>query len=188
MWMQLSDRLQRFSTGQVALFALVIFLLFTASVLPDQAAEAEVYAGAAGSPDLSLFYTADDLYEMAAAYGEDGRQAYVRARFTFDLIWPLVYTLFLGTAISWVYGKAFSPHSPWQRANLAPVAGMLLDYLENMATSAVMMRYPDPTPVVDVLAGVVTTAKWAFVGGSFALLVAGVGLAAWRWARARAAQ
>ena len=172
----------------MALLALAIFLLFAALVLPDQAAEAEVYAGDAGSPDLSLFYTAEDLYRMAAAYGEDGREAYVRARFTFDLIWPLVYTLFLVTAISWVFGRAFSPGSLWQRANLAPVGAMLFDYLENMATSAVMMRYPNPTPVVDMLAGFVTTAKWAFVGGSFALLLAGVVVAVWRWGRTRIAQ
>ena len=42
-------------------------------------------------------YSTSDLYEMAQSYGADGRGLYVKARFTFDLVWPLVYTLFLVT-------------------------------------------------------------------------------------------
>lgn len=64
---------------------------------------------------------------MAEAYGESGRQAYIRARFTFDLVWPLVYTLFLATAISWVLGRAFALDSCWQRANLAPLLNAIFD-------------------------------------------------------------
>jgi len=99
------------STGWVALAALVIFLLFTALVLPQQATKAAQKTGSADSPDTSFFYAPDDLYRMAEAYGESGRQAYIRARFTFDLAWPLVYTLFLATAMSWALGRAFAPDS-----------------------------------------------------------------------------
>ena len=185
---KLSDWMCRVSNGWVALSALVLFLLFTALVLPGQASKSGADTGAAGSPDMSFYYTAADLYQMAEVYGEEGREAYVRARFSFDLVWPLIYTIFLSTAISWVYGKAFVPGSMWQRANLVPVLGALLDYLENISTSIVMVRYPSPTPVVDMLATVLTMAKWVFVGGSFALLVVGVLVGTWRWVRERAMQ
>lgn len=183
-----SDWIRRVSTGWVALLALVLFLLFTALVLPGQAAKAEIDTGSARSPDTSFFYTAQDLYEMAEAYGEEGRRAYVRARFTFDLIWPLVYTVFLCTGISWIFQKAFAPDSPWQRANLAPLLGALFDYLENASTSVVMVRYPSPTALVDTLAAVFTLAKWVFVLGSFVLLLVGVIVGAVRWTRARGKQ
>ena len=98
----LSEWLERISSRWVVLIALVIFLLFTALVLPRQASSAASTAGDAGSPDMSFFYSPRDLYGMAEAYGSQGRVDYVRARFTFDLIWPLVYTFFLATAISWV--------------------------------------------------------------------------------------
>jgi hypothetical protein len=185
MMKRVSEWLRRVSTGWVALSALVVFLLFSALVLPRQSDTAEEVAQGAGSPDMSLYYSADDLYQMAEAYGEQGRKAYVRARFTFDLVWPLVYTLFLATAISWLFSKAFTPESGWQRANLAPVLGVLFDYLENLATSLVMARYPSPTAVVDVLAPVFTLLKWAFLAGSFALLIAGMVIAAWRWIKER---
>ena len=171
---RISDWLRRVSTGWVALAALVIFLLFTALVLPQQATRAEQETGSADSPDTSFFYTPRELYRIAEAYGEQGRQAYIRARFTFDLIWPLVYTLFLVTAISWVSGRGFAPDSRWQRTNLALLLGALFDYLENVSTSLVMGRYPAQTPVVDLLAPVFTALKWGFLGASFLLLIAGI--------------
>jgi hypothetical protein len=167
MWKRISDWLHQVSNGWVALSALAIFVLFSALVLPAQAARAETDTGSAESPDTSFYYSADDLYSMAQVYGEQGRRAYVRTRFTFDVIWPLVYTIFLSTA------------------NLAPVLGALFDYLENLSTSLVMLRYPDRTPGVDILAPVFTSVKWIFVNGSFVLLLAGVVVGVWRWNRRR---
>jgi hypothetical protein len=172
--------LYRVSKGWVAGVALVGFLLFTALVLPGQAEVAEAESGGAGSPDTSFFYTPQELYRTAEAYGEVGRAAYVRARFTFDLIWPLVYTAFLTTAISWVYGKVLPPDSVWRYANLAPVLGMGFDVLENLSTSIVMLRYPQHTPGIDLLAPVFTMLKWGFIGASFALLVTGGVVGLWR--------
>jgi hypothetical protein len=173
------------SMGWVSLSALIVFVLFSALVLPQQATSAEQETGSAESPDTSLFYSVDDLYRMAEAYGKEGRRAYVRARFTFDLVWPLVYLFFLVTAIGWVFNQAFVDESAWQRANLAPVLGALCDYLENLSTSLVMLRYPDQTPVVDVLAPIFTALKWGFLGVSFLLLSGGVVVMVWRWIQTR---
>lgn len=167
-----SERLITLSKGPVALAALVIFVIFTALVLPGQAAQSEARTGAARQPDTSLFYTAAELYDMAEAFGPAGRQAYIWARFTFDVIWPVIYGLFLVTAVGWLSARVFRPGSPWRQLNLVPALGVLFDYLENLSTSLVMARYPAQTPVVDLLAGPFTLTKWAFVGGSFVVLLA----------------
>ena len=73
-----------------------------------------------------------------------GRQAYIEARLTFDVIWPLVYAFFLITTISWLADWAFRPGSPWRLLNLVPVLGIVLDFLENGASVIVMARYPLP--------------------------------------------
>ncbi len=185
---RLSCWLRRVSTGWVALAMTVLFLLFTALVLPAQAGQAEAETGGAPSPDTSFFYTPAELYAMAEAYGASGRQAYVRARFTFDLIWPVVYMVFLATVISWLYGRAFPEKSRLQLANLAPVLGALFDYLENVSTSLVMIRHPARTPVVPFLAPVFTAVKWVFVGGSFVLLGGGVVGAVWHAIRSSSNQ
>jgi hypothetical protein len=178
---RISHRLHQISNGWVTLAAGIVFVLFVTLVLPNQATQAEGETVDAGSPDLSLWYTPGDLYRMAEAYGNQGRRAYVRARFTFDLIWPIVYGAFLSTTISWLYARAFAPGTRWRLANLAPPLGVVLDYMENLSTSVVMLRYPSRTPLVDTLAPIFTSLKWVLVGGSFVLLIVGIIAALRRW-------
>jgi len=179
---RISNYFYSVSTGWVALFGLVIFILFMIFVLPQQSQKAEAYSGGI-SPDTSYSYSTDDLYQMAEAYGAEGRAAYIHARFTFDLVFPLVYFLFLTTAVSWCLARIFPKGSRWRLLNLFPFAGAVFDYLENISASVVMGRYPALTPVIDFLAPVFTLVKWLFVDGSFAILIAGLLLVLWRWLR-----
>jgi len=182
----LSSKLYQLSSGPITLLALVIFALVVAFVLPAQAERAEVASGGADSPDMSFFYTSDDLYNMAEAYGANGRAAYIRSRFTFDLIFPLSYLFFLATSISWVMKRAVSnPNSRWRLLNLFPVFGALFDYLENISTSIVMANYPQQTFLFDTLAPILTLIKWFFVNGSFVILVPALVIALWNWVRVR---
>jgi hypothetical protein len=176
----LSQWISQVSKGWLVILALAVFILFIIFVLPAQAEQAEAASGGAGSADSSLFYTPKTLYSFAEAYGPKGRQAYIRARLTFDLAWPLVYTFFLATSLSWLFHRGFPSESHWQRVNLAPVLGLILDYLENGAAVAVMARYPAPTDLAAWLAAVFTPLKWLFVGGSFLLLLIGAAAALWR--------
>lgn len=168
---KLSNGFLKISTGYITLACLVVFLVFSALVLPDQAAKAQVYSGEVGSPDTSFFYTAEQLYAMASAYGPQGRAAYIRARYTFDVIWPLVYLAFLATAISWLVKRLNLDWGTWGRLNLMPVFGVLFDFLENFSAATVMARYPQTTPVIAQLSGVFTLIKWVFVVGSFGVLL-----------------
>lgn len=176
---KLSIWIQNISKGWVALTSLIVFLLFTAFVLPKQASRAELSTGNEKSPDMSFYYTSDDLYQLAQAYGNEGRMSYVNARFSFDLIWPLVYMVFLSTSISWLFQKLFKPSSFWQLSNLLPICGMIFDYLENVSTSVVMIRYPNPTRVIDIFAPLFTSLKWLLVGGGFVLLILGFFVGIW---------
>ena len=169
---RLSRWLTRVSTGRVTLALVIILVAFTILVLPGQSAAARSTGGGAGSPDTSLWYSAGDLYRMAEAYGPAGRQAYVQARFTFDILWPLVYVSGLSTALSWLLARAAAAGSRWRLVNLAPALAGLLDLGENVATSLVMLRYPALTPGVDSLAAVFTLSKWAVLGFSFLALFA----------------
>jgi len=178
--MKISNWLYRVVNGWISLLALLIFIAFTILVLPRQAEKADTFSSDAGSPDMSLFYSPPHLYQMAEDYGEQGRQAYIQQRFTFDIVWPLVYAFFLCTAITWLYGRGFAHSSAWRRANIIPLIAISFDFLENLSTSLVMLRYPQPTPVIDWLAPVFTLLKWIFVSGSFILLLIGVVVYVWR--------
>jgi len=168
---KLSRTFIAFSINNITLAALMIFLIFVTVVLPNQSATAATYSGSTGSPDLSLFYTSHDLYQMSEQYGSGGRDAYVHARFSFDLVFPLIFTFFLVTAISWLLGRITSETSPWRMLNLIPIPGMLFDFLENITASVVMHRFPALSPISASLAPVFTFFKWVFVGSSFLILL-----------------
>lgn len=170
----ISDWLFEKSRGWLVLCALLIFLLFGFFVLPGQSAAAQAYSAERGTPDISFFYRPDDLIGMAESYGADGRQAYVQARFTFDLVFPLVFTFFLVSANSWLLKRGLPPASSWRRLNLIPLGGMLADYLENISAALVIGRYPQPAPLFTTLAPVFTLLKWLLVGASFLLLIPAV--------------
>ncbi len=182
---KLSQALYHLSSGLVTLAALAVFILFMVFVLPDQAQKAEAVSGGAGSPDTSYFYSRADLERMAEAYGEEGRAAYVYARFTFDLIFPIAYLAFLAASISWLLNKSLpDPGNKWRLLNLFPVFGVFFDYCENIAASVFMTNYPEPSALAGSLAPVFTLLKWFFVNGSFALLMLAGAIALWSmWRR-----
>ena len=182
---KLSTWINKISSPFVTLVCFVIFLIFTALVLPSQADDAQDYSGEIGSPDTSFYYSAEELYQFAEAYGPPGRSAYIRARLTFDVIWPLVYLAFLTTAISWAYQKTNREGVIWQHLNIIPLFGLIFDYFENAAAAVVMAHFPDTTPILPQLAGVFTALKWIFIVGSFAVLVLGLILAGWEWAQSK---
>ena len=167
---KLSHWLIKQSKGWVVLIAIIVFVLFMIFVLPAQAEKADEYARGNGSPDTAFFYPPEFLFELAEVYGEAGRNAYVRARFTFDLIFPLVYGVFLVTSISWLVDHSLNFNSPWRRVNLVPVAGVVFDLLENSTASLVMAGYPERREFFALLASVFTSFKWLFVYGSFFVL------------------
>jgi len=171
---RLSDFFYSISKGWIALAALLIFILFSALTLPGQSAVAENYSQGSGSPDTSFFYIGSDLYTMAGLYGDRGRAAYVRARWTFDLVFPFVYTFFLVTAISWALNKILPSSSGWRLLNLVPIAAFLFDFLENTMTTLVMSKYPTHCPPAELLAMVFTPLKWLMVGSSFIILLFGI--------------
>lgn len=153
--------------------AVVVFACFIAFILPWQAAKSEEATGGGQSPDSSFLYTANDLYQMAEQYGEAGRSAYIQARFTFDLIWPLAYLFLLVVLLSILY-RVLPVKSCWRWVNLIPVLGWAMDMLENTGASLIMSRYPERTPVLAELTPIFTLLKWCLIYASFAALVPGV--------------
>ena len=124
---------------------------------------------AVGSPDLSFFYTPQSCM-LWRRHTVKPTARYIIARFTFDIVWPIVYTVFLAITLSWLSGRVLLPiHAGG--VNLLPVGGALFDYLENI-TSLVMSRYPLRTPGVDLLASLATPVKWVLMCVSFVVLVA----------------
>lgn len=173
-----ADWLARRVRWWVAAAGLALFVGFLVLVVPAQAAAGEFYTSLRPAPDTERWYSPEDLYAAAEAWGATGRAAYVRARVTFDVVWPLAYGIFLLTGLSWVWARATRPGSRWRRIALLPLLVVVLDYAENLCTATVVGRYPARTPVLAELAPVFTAAKWLTLSASFLLLAVGLVAAA----------
>lgn len=180
---RVAARLAHGVRGWMALGTVVLFALFTALVLPAQAELGAFYTVRHAAPDTSLWYSPDDLYAAAEAWGRDGRSAYVQARVTFDVVWPIVYGAFLLTTLAWAWARGTAAGSRWRVVALLPLVAVALDYAENSCTATVMARYPARTPVLAELAPIFTAGKWLTLSASFLLLAIGsivAVLARWR--------
>ena len=154
----------------VLIAAVVIFILFMILVLPDMAGRLAAMTGVEKSPDTSFIYSADDLYTMAHSYGEQGRAYYIYQRFTFDLIWPVVYLFFFTALITSLF-EQFPANSSLRMVNLLPLGGAFFDLLENSGASIVMYRYPLSSPVLSAVVPFFTFLKWIFIAlGTVAVL------------------
>ncbi|MFN2363429.1 MAG: hypothetical protein ABR596_03950 [Halarsenatibacteraceae bacterium] len=161
-------------TGKIFLAALITFIIFLAVILPWESERSGERLGFEKSPDSSFIYSQAELYEMAEAYGEEGRSYYISSRFSFDIIWPLVYFFFLWSGMALIL-KNFSSRLV-RSLLLLPFLGTLFDFLENLGASLVMYRYPAETFLIDQLTPGFTFLKWIFIYLSFIVLLLGAGI------------
>ena len=145
------------------------FVLFLSLVLPRVSAYTTKTIGDFPSPDTSFSYSAQDLYMMAKSYGLSGRDAYVFLRWTFDVLWPLVYTTFL---VIWTMKlTSYIKGRRWiQSLYLLPMIAMILDFIENTGATIVMIRYPKSSGVIAQITPLVTLLKWTTLSVSFILI------------------
>lgn len=159
------------STGWIALLGFAVFVVFSVLVLPVESAKVDAYAQGLGGPDTSFFYSGETLLKMAEAYGEEGRAAFLKARWGFDLAFPLIFTFFFITSISFVFKKGLAGSHQLSLVNLIPLLGFVFDLAENTATSVVMAAYPQIGTWGQFLAPVFTPIKWIFVSICMVLLL-----------------
>jgi len=184
-----SDWLYHVFTGKVAWISLVIGLFISAlilsgAVVPEtlrcslDPAKPRTCIPFFGNDSLQkcFYYSADELKGFRDAYGQTGRECFVRFTLTFDSALPLALALCFVSALSSLCGKAFASTSKWWWVNLVPIVGMLFDYLENFSNVIFMLPYPPAEPIVATLSGFFTMFKWSFVIVNGILLLFGLGV------------
>jgi hypothetical protein len=171
---RLTARLQRWATGRNVLILLVVFLLFEIVILPVAGARIETYSGGFGPLDLTLGLSPAAIYQRLGAYGSSGRMFYLLTELTADVLFPITYGLFFSLALALVFERAFPADSPLQQLCLVPLAGMLIDFLENVGIVWMLLVYPQQLSTVAALTSAVTVLKWILTAISMLLLVVGM--------------
>lgn len=157
--------LERKINWWVVIISTLVFALFIAIVLPRVSAYTEEAVGGLGSPDTSFFYSGSALFDFAESYGQQGRRTYIFLRWTFDVVWPLVYMMFLlsltvqlvkGLRVKWVH------HLYW-----LPIIATAFDYLENSLATLVMLLFSTRWLWLGTLTSIASTLKWATLSLAF---------------------
>jgi hypothetical protein len=131
-------------------------------------------AGDAALPGLQPGYSADEAYRALRQMGEYGRRWFAAFQLV-DFGFIPTYALLFATTISWTYRRVFGLEGRWTGLCLVPVLAATVDYAETACLLALVIAYPLPLVGLASAASVLTSVKWALVGGS--LLLALLGLA-----------
>ena len=118
----ISQKFHAWTTGGRVLFLLIADAVMMGYIMPVASAILELAANNSVLPlDLLFFYTPAEAFAMLEKYGPTGRALYMKIELTADLLYPIIYTLFFGLLISWLFQRAFPADSTMQKWNVAPV-------------------------------------------------------------------
>ena len=171
----ISQKFHAWTTGWRVLFLFLLDVLMMGYIMPVASAILALAANNSVLPlDLLFFYTPAEAFAMLEKYGAAGRALYMKIELTVDLLYPIIYTLFFGLLISWLFQRAFSPDNKMQKWNAAPVGAWFFDLLENIAIVSLLAIYPSQPAALAWLTMLLGLIKWAFAFLSIGLVLVGL--------------
>ena len=184
----ISEKFHSWATGWRVLILFLADLLMMGYIMPVAGAILALAANNSVMPlDLMFFYTPEKAFAMIEKYGEAGRSIYFKIELTADIIYPIIYTLFYGLLISWLFQRGFKPDSPMQKWNLMPVGAWFFDLLENTGIVSMLMMYPSKPEILAWVTMLFGSLKWACFVVAVGLVLVGLVKAAMNRFRKQAA-
>lgn len=165
---------QRLAHARPLAVLTVFYVLFPAVLLPAAEAQLNSYSGGFGPIDLLFGYTPAQVFEMVAAYGEEGRAFYRTLELSLDILYPVAYTLFFGALLAAVLPRAFPQNRMFHRLALLPLVVFVIDMGENLGIVTMLSQYPVQSESVAQFTSLLTSLKW--VSFMALLLTLAVGL------------
>jgi len=158
---RLSQKFHSWTTGWRVLLLLIADALMMGYIMPLAGGLLAFAANASVLPlDLMFFYSPDQAFAMIEKYGEAGRDLYMKIELTADIIYPIIYTLFYGLLLSWLFQRGFKPDSGLQKYNVMPVGAWFFDLLENIGIVSMLSMYPSQPAVIAWLTMLFGSLKW----------------------------
>ena len=155
--------------GKQILYITLVFILFTSIVLPYFASLTTKLIGVSESPDTGFGLSLSEYYLMRTAYGEYGRKVYVVMRFTFDIVWPVVYTVFLVSTLFYLQQQTQILKSI--KLHYVAFTAVLFDFMENVLAVIFMTTYPNQIDFVVYLLKGSSMIKWGLIVAAFILII-----------------
>lgn len=163
----MNRRIERLFNWKVCLIFTGLFLIYLFFILPNEAQRSDLITGGLASPDTKFFYSSDFLFDLISDYTHEARRDYVTAKIRFDILWPLVYGIWLTSLLGLITkGIVRLRFLPW-----LPLIAVIMDYLENVIISIAMLTFPAISWIILYTAPVLTALKWLTLSGSILLSI-----------------
>jgi hypothetical protein len=133
----------------------------------------EEITGGVGALD-EMLYTPESAYEILDKQGEAGREFYKQLLLTTELIFPFIYRMFNVVFIAFLFSKFLPPKNKLNYLCLAPIIGMISDYIENSLILTMLFNYPERLYAIANTASVITIIKWVSNYTDWTLITAGI--------------
>ena len=113
--------------------------------------------------DLQFSYSSEKAYNILAKYSNQDLKEYVIAELTVDLIFPIVYALFLSFLLFKLTKRSI--------LSLFPLLIILSDFSENFGIAAIIHYLPHKLPNLVALTSLFTSLKWILIAISILLIL-----------------
>ena len=149
--------------------SIIILFLGVFIVLPLMQNAIVESTGDTITPDSSYFIRGDELETLSSNYGSEGRFAYVWTRWTYDLLWPLLYLQFLLVYVSFLSSSL--PIKMRKVMMAVPLVAVLLDIFENSFFSLYMIQFDSNIVFFRNVGCLMSAGKWVVIFIAFALIL-----------------
>jgi hypothetical protein len=171
----ISQKFHTWTSGWRVLILLVLDGLMMGYIMPLAGGILALAANNSVTPlDLMFFYSPEKAFAMIEKYGDAGRAVYMKIELTADIIYPIIYTLFYGLLLSWLFQRGFKPDSKMMKTNVVPVGAWFFDLLENTGIVSMLTQYPSQPAALAWLTMIFGSLKWLFAFGSIGLVLFGL--------------
>src|SRR5690349_5963272 len=172
---KISETFHAWAKGWRVIILLVADALMMGYIMPVAGGILALAANNSVLPlDLMFFYSPEQAFAMIEKYGEAGRAIYWKIELTADLIYPIIYTLFYGLLLSWLFQRGFRSDSKIQKWNVMPVGAWFSDLLENVGIVSMLAMYPSKSAPLAWLTMIFGSLKWAFFLVTIVLVLVGL--------------
>lgn len=155
----ISTLFYRISSWKTLLLAVIISMPFSTYFFENFEARINEQAGRPiGLIDALVGYDPARIAEMIGEYGARGRATYVQGELMLDIVYPFIYTLILGIALTLLFRHR--TYTSFRLVNVLPVGILVFDLLENACIIYLLKIYPATSPVTTAFCSLLTNLKW----------------------------
>ena len=155
--------LEQMANWKVILVVFLVTMVFDLFIFSGRTRELRADSGLANPIlDSRFSYTPDQAYLVMKDLKSEGRQVYLTTNASEDLVFPLLYNLFLALTMTAVFQAAFPPSFQtvtgktgasmkineekvaafFKKLTLLPLFVLIFDYGENICLIILMLNYP----------------------------------------------